>query len=167
MHRLKIATVLSAAALLLLAVPATEAATQPFSAQFKNQQTRNDPPCPGAVFCGSGQVEGYGPATYSVVPTSIGPLVGACQAVTGLVNIALSDGSGTLTLAAAGDVCYPGNSHVAPGQLHAFGNPFRLDATFEVVGGTGVFAGAGGAGTATIRGAGAVTRLVASGTLDL
>ena len=166
MHRLKIATVLSAAALLPLAVPATEAATQPFSAQFESADSQRSP-VSRCRLLRKRPVEGYGPATYSVVPTSIGPLVGACQAVTGLVNIALSDGSGTLTLAAAGDVCYPGNSHVAPGQLHAFGNPFRLDATFEVVGGTGVFAGAGGAGTATIRGAGAVTRLVASGTLDL
>jgi hypothetical protein len=82
-------------------------------------------------------------------------------------TIALTSGAGSLTIAAAGDVCFPGNSQNAPGQLHAFGNPFSIAASFDVIGGTGVFAGAGGGGTATLKGAGAQYKLTASGVLEL
>ena len=153
---------------LLLLAPTAAAQTQPFSASFKGKQTRNDPPCPGgALFCGSGSVVGYGAATFSVVPTSVGPPSGRCQPVTAVTTIALTSGAGSLTIDAAGDVCFPGNSQAAPGQLRAFGNPFSIAATFDVIGGTGVFAGAGGDGTAILTGAGAQTKLTASGVLEL
>lgn len=167
MRILKMLAALTVTGLLLLA-PTAAAQTQPFAASFKGKQTRNDPPCPGgALFCGTGSVAGYGAATFSVVPTSIGPLSGACQPVTALTTVELADGSGSLTLTAAGDVCFPGNSRAAPGQLHAWGNPFSIAATYEVIAGTGVFAGAGGGGTATLSGAGAQSKLTASGVLDL
>ena len=152
---------------LLMSAPAAQAQTEPFSASFKGKQTRNDPPCPGALFCGEGTVAGYGAASFSVIPTSIGPLEGSCQTATALTFITLADGSGSLTFSATGDVCYPGNSQNAPGALRSFGNPFNIAATYEVTGGSGVFAGAGGEGTATLKGAGAQTKLTASGVLDL
>ena len=167
MRQLKMFAALTVTCVLLLA-PSAVAQTQPFSASFKGKQTRNDPPCPGgALFCGNGSVAGYGAATFSVVPTSIGPLTGRCAPVTALTTIALADGTGSLTIAAAGEVCYPGNSQNAPGQSRSFGNPFRIAATFDVIGGTGVFAGADGGGTATLKGAGAQSKLTASGVLEL
>ena len=166
MPRFKLLTALAVVAVALTAAASANAVEAPFSAHFKGKQTRNDPPCPGAVFCGSGAVDGYGPASYSIVPTSVGPLVGSCQSVTGVVNIALADATGTLTFAAAGNVCFPGNSHAASGQLHAFGNPFAINATLAVVGGTGAFAGATGSGSAVLKGAGAATKLTIEGVLD-
>ena len=167
MRLLKMFAAVTVTCLLLLA-PTAAAQTQPFSASFKGKQTRNDPPCPGgAVFCGSGSVAGYGAATYSVVPTGVGPPAGGCQPVTAITTITLTSGAGTLTVDAAGDACFPGKSGNAPGQLRSFGNPFNIAATFEVLGGTGVFAGAGGGGTALLKGAGAHTKLTASGVLEL
>ena len=68
---------------------------------------------------------------------------------------------------ADGDLCWPGKSHDTPGSLHSFGNPTRIDATYEVTDGTGVFEGASGSGSATLRTAGAQNQLALSGVLDL
>lgn len=168
MRMLKTLIAMTVACGLLLA-SAGSAQADPLSASFKGKQTRNDAPCPGgAAFCGTGSVSGYGAATFSVLPTSIGaPDADGCLPVTALTTIDLTDGTGSLTLSAAGEACFPGNSGSAPGQLRSFGNPFRIAVTYEVIGGTGVFAGASGAGTATLRGAGAQTKLGISGELDL
>lgn len=147
--------------------PAAQAQTQPFSASFKGKQRKKDPPCATGVLCGSGSISGFGDASYSALPVSLGPLVGSCQALTALVFIDLSNGQGSLTLSADGEVCYPGKSHDSPGSLHSFGNPARIDATYEVTDGTGVFEGASGSGSATLRTAGAQNQLSLSGVLDL
>ena len=55
----------------------------------------------------------------------------------------------------------------SPGILKSFGNPFTVSITYEVIGGTGVFTGASGKGTATLHSAGAMTQLDASGVLEL
>ena len=60
---------------------------------------------------------------------------------------------------------FPGNSTNAPGSLKSWGNPFTYTATWEVVDGTGRFAGADGAGTSVMRGSGAVLRAALSGTI--
>ena len=52
------------------------------------------------------------------------------------------------------------------GLLKTFGNPFTVSIIYEVIGGTGVFAGASGEGTATLHSAGAMTQLDASGMLE-
>ena len=119
------------------------------------------------MLCGSGSISGFGDATYSALPVSLGPVAGSCQALTALVFIDLSNGQGSLTLSVDGNLCYPGKSHDAPGVLHSFGNPARIDATYEVTDGTGVFEGAGGSGSATLRTAGAQNQLAISGVLDL
>ena len=152
---------------LLLATPvAAQAQPEPFTASFKGIQKLNDPPCAGgATFCGSGSVTGYGAATYSGFPIALGPLEGSCQPLTAIALIELSDGTGSLTALADGSLCFPGKSRNAPGGLVSWGNPFRIDAAYDIASGEGVFAGADGAGTATLRGAGAQNQLEISGTL--
>jgi hypothetical protein len=152
---------------LIAIAPAAEAQTQPFSASFKGNQRLKEPPCATGVLCGSGSISGFGDATYSALPLSLGPVSGSCQALTALVFIDLSNGQGSLTLSVDGNLCYPGKSHDAPGVLHSFGNPARIDATYEVTDGTGVFEGAEGSGSATLRTAGAQNQLALSGVLDL
>ena len=147
--------------------PAAQAQVEPFDASFKGKQTRNAPPCAVGLVCGTGTIDGYGAASFSLTPTSLGPAGGACRAVTAVTLLTLSDGSGSLTLSAAGELCTPGRSASAPGMVGAFGNPLAVSATYEVIGGTGVFAGASGDGAATLTSAGARQHLSASGTLDL
>lgn len=79
--------------------------------------------------------------------------------------ITLSDGS-TLTLIETGTGCAPGNSGVAPGAARSFGNPVFVNASFTVVGGTGVFEGLTGSGTTTSLLAGESGHTSLSGTLD-
>ena len=131
MRKVVLLAVLAIAGLIAMA-PAAQAQTQPFSASFKGKQRHNDPPCAAGVLCGSGSISGFGDATYSALPVSLGPVAGSCQPLTALVFIDLSNGQGSLTLLADGAVCYPGKSHDAPGSLHSFGNPARIDATYEV-----------------------------------
>ena len=91
---------------LIAVAPAAQAQTQPFSASFKGKQTLNEPPCAAGVLCGSGSISGFGDASYSALPVSLGPVSGSCQALTALVFIDLSNGQGSLTLLADGDLCY-------------------------------------------------------------
>lgn len=155
-----------AVGLLVAAPAASQAQSEPFSASFMGVQKHNDPPCAGgASFCGSGSVAGYGAATYSGYPIALGPLGGSCRSITAIAFIDLEDGSGSLTALVNGTVCYPGRSNSAPGSSLSFGNPFRLDASYELSAGEGVFAGVTGTGTATLQGAGAQSRLEVSGTV--
>jgi len=104
MRKVALIASVSALALMLLA-PAAEAQPQPFSASFKGKQRLNDPPCAGgAVLCGAGTVSGYGAATYSAFVTGFAP-GDTCDALTALVVVDLSDGQGSLTMSAAGDIC--------------------------------------------------------------
>jgi len=66
-----------------------------------------------------------------------------------------------------GEVCYPGNSNVAPGAAKYVRQPAAGDRDFTISGGSGVFAGAPGSGTATLFAAGGVVRIAATGTLTL
>ena len=142
MRKVFLLAVLAITGLIAMA-PAAQAQTQPFSASFKGNQRLKEPPCAAGVLCGSGSISGFGDASYSAVPVSLGPLSGSCQALTALVFIDLSNGQGSLTLLADGALCYPGKSHDAPGGLHSFGNPARIDATYEVTDGTGSSRGPG------------------------
>ncbi len=166
MRKVVLLTALAIVGLIAMA-PAAQAQTQPFSASFKGNQRLKEPPCATGVLCGSGSISGFGDATYSALPVSLGPVAGSCQPLTALVFIDLSNGQGSLTLLAQGELCSPGNSQNAPGALHSFGNPLRIDATYEVTDGTGVFDGAGGNGVAALRTAGAQNQLTLSGVLDL
>jgi hypothetical protein len=155
--------VVLAAVCAVLAVSAAPAAADPFAAQFKQALRKSAPPCEEAFVCASGTVAGLGPATVYLTPTSPEPTEIGCSLFTGIARIVLADGSGTLELSATGTICFPGKSRAAPGGMRSFGNPFRLSLTFVVTGGTGVFAGAEGGGTASGQFAGAAFRLALTG----
>ena len=148
------------------------AVTDGFEAQFTQHFGRGigavSGPCTVA-FCGSGWVVGYGEAELTIIATSTSstsvPGCGFALAVTGSATIALQDGS-TLLLDEAGTYCLPGESQFAPGNLFvSYGNPLEIDATYTVIGGSGVFVGATGAGATTIHQAGDTQTAIYSGTL--
>ena len=86
-----------------------------------------------------------------------GEQVGSCFHAIFVATVELLDGSGTLVIEEDDLFCTPGVSADTPGnQLHSFGNPFTIDGTWVVSGGSGVFAGATGSGTNRSRGAGDV-----------
>lgn len=156
----------------LLAIPplAEAQTTQSFEAHFKNALQRKAPPCPGGIldFCGTGSVSGFGPASYELRPSGLTPIPNSnCALVTAEVTVTLADQSGSFTADATATVCFPGNSQNAHRSEGSFGNPFTATASFVITGGTGVFAGATGGGTATLKGAGAHSALDFAGTVTL
>jgi hypothetical protein len=168
MRRITLLAALGVVALLVIAPLAEAQTTQSFEAHFKNVQQRNAPPCPGGIldFCGAGTVSGFGPASYELQPTGVTPVPSSgCLAVTAVVTITLADQSGSFTADATATVCFPGNSQNTAKSANSFGNPFKAEGSFVITGGTGVFAGATGSGTATFRGAGAITMLDVTGTI--
>lgn len=70
-------------------------------------------------------------------------------------------------LTQTGVVCFPGQSTLAPGALRSFGNPFTLTASWTVAGGTGIFAGASGSGSAKTQNAGDGGTTTLLGTITL
>ena len=116
------------AALVAAAAPAGGAATtEPFRAELHEADVCG----PGIDLCGSGVVHGFGTATTTLAFTSFAPGPGE-TCVTGTADRAIvldRDGS-TLQLEIAGTICRQ-----------------KIDGTYEVVGGTGAFAGASGGGT--------------------
>jgi hypothetical protein len=106
---------------------ATAATTEPFRAELHEA----DVCAPGIDLCGKGVVHGFGQATTTLMFTSIAPGPGE-TCVTGTADRAVVlDGDGsTLQLEIAGTICRQ-----------------KIEGTYEVVGGTGSFAGAAGGGT--------------------
>jgi hypothetical protein len=76
------------------------------------------------------------------------------------------DGS-TLTTEEHWLICFPGWSRAAPGGLLSYGNPETSTGTYEIIGGTGVFAGITGSGTVTAKIAGDILVIHYSGTVML
>jgi hypothetical protein len=168
MRRITLLGALGVVALLVIPPLAEAQTTQSFEAHFANAQQRNAPPCPGGIldFCGTGTVSGFGPASYELQGTGVTPIPNSqCLAVTAVVTITLADQSGSFTADATAINCFPGNSQNTAKSANSFGNPFKATGSFVITGGTGVFAGATGRGTATLRGAGAHTALDATGTI--
>jgi hypothetical protein len=133
------------------------ARTASFDANFKEgfEGAAPSKPCPtgGIDPCGVGRIKGIGVATERF---ELGPVVegNPCSAFTGTTTMTLPDGS-TLVIAEVDTECTPGNSTNTPGsELHAFGNPVIGKGTWTVTSGTGVFAGATGAGTTSYVGSG-------------
>jgi hypothetical protein len=166
--RLALVVAVAAASLLVVAAPAS-ADPIPFQANFQEFFGKSAAhPCQGAFACGTGTVAGFGEATSTLNVldfSGFDPETG-CATATAERVITLEDGS-TLTLRETQTVCTPGRSTFAPGALRSFGNPVFLTSTFTVVGGTGVFAGATGSGTTTMRLAGESGHSRLSGTLDV
>jgi hypothetical protein len=110
---------------LIAALPAT-AQTQSFKADLHDNLA-----CPpGFDFCGKGLVHGFGTATTTLNFTGAVPGPGDCLTATANRTITLDSDGSTLLVAIAGTICDQ-----------------KLDASFTVTGGTGVFAGASGGGT--------------------
>jgi hypothetical protein len=174
MKRFTISSVLAVVtASVFVAAPSALAQTTTFQASFMEVAGRAAAhPCPAGadefLLCGTGTVAGFGEAT------SLTELVSFenfdpdtnCADVVWRRTITLEDGS-TLTLIETGVVCFPGNSFNAPGSNQSFGNPFRFEGTFTIVGGTGNFAGATGTGTSNIRAAGDQGHSRLSGSITL
>ena len=154
------ALILAIAALPLGFITAASAGTANFEATFTQIYSTSTCQFP-TVFCGSGTVAGVGPAISTVLLTSIAPIPGSdCRALTAVRTITLDNGSGWLTLAENGTICPP-NAAATSAQ----GNPFTVDKSYTVAGGTGVFAGAAGGGSDINRSAGNSQVSVVSGTL--
>jgi len=163
------------ATFLFLVLTGHTAASVPanFQAQFTQHFGRGAGAAGGscaAAFCGTGQVVGYGEAELTIVVTRVVPAsvvhCGFALAVTGTATIELEDDS-ALVLDETGTYCLPGGSHFAPGNFFvSYGNPLEIEATYTVVGSSGVFAGASGAGTNSIHQAGGTQMAIYWGTLS-
>jgi hypothetical protein len=117
------------------------------------------PSCPPDILnCGTGMVAGYGRATDAFAFDANDDLT---------YTITLAGGSSVTAFLSFADASTPGNSGNAPGDQFAYGNPDRIVFDAEIVAGTGVFTGATGTGTLTLRQAGNVDQLTASFDLSL
>jgi hypothetical protein len=111
--------------------------------------------CAPGTSCGSGEVTGLGQAQDVIV-------FGACGSGCDVRTLTFADGSTIVMDETASNFQTPGNSQPNP---NSFGNPFSLDLSDTIVGGTGRFAGASGtaSGQVKVAGAGAIINL--SGTV--
>ena len=150
----------------LCAFSAAPAAARSFTASFDDRIQRHDDTSGCATtFCLAKGTTSLGAATLTIDVTSFEPTGRSTAYAASIAVIRLVGDGSTLTLAQDGVVRWPGNSANAPGSLKSFGNPFTYTAAWEVVGGTGRFAGAAGTGTSVFSGAGAVQRATFSGTI--
>jgi hypothetical protein len=108
---------------------------------------------PGTSFCGSGEVTGLGQAQDVIVLDGCG---GGCDVRT----LTFADGS---TIVMHETVSNP--QELGNFNSNSYGNPFRLDLSDTIVGGTGRFAGATGTATGEVRLQGGVAVITLSGTV--
>lgn len=154
-----------------LVAPAEASTTQQLTGTFKavwplpKSEPRNAP-CQ-ELFCGSGQLAGYGGATITIDDVSLEPIDGtSCFGGDMADTIALNDGSGALALSSTGRACERGGSG-GRGGPHDFGNPalWTFHYTIDAVHSSGAFAGASGSGTTTLMFAGAIARWTVDGSI--
>jgi hypothetical protein len=156
-----------------LAFTAAASAQTTFQARVIGINPKPDPPCAPTmsspnltgIFCGSANIAGYGPATWTLngaVTSSTTP----CFSYTGTTTLQLLSGDGTLVLDETGTACSPGNSASAP-RKDWFGVGFFVNASWRVdpVASTGIFAGVTGGGTDTGHSVGTSTIVTYTGTL--
>jgi hypothetical protein len=119
---------LAALVAIATALPASAQSTQQFKAQFHD----SSPTCPpGTDLCGKGLLKGFGAVTSTLTFTSVVPGPGAsCVSGTADRVVTLDSDGSTLRLAVVGTICDQ-----------------KVAGTFEIVGGSGAFAGATGGGT--------------------
>jgi hypothetical protein len=161
-------TALTTAVLAVLAfVPIAPAAGRPLTGQFQLFFGRSTAhPCvPGAYVCGVGSLDGLGQATMTMTITGVSVFDGTCVTLTADEVITMTDGSGTLTLAEAGTFCAPSAAAVRlDNGLKSFGNPYAINLTYAVSGGSGVFNGASGTGVVSGKVAGESGQKTVTGT---
>jgi hypothetical protein len=170
-----------APALLVVALSLAFTASASAQTAFQASVTANTPkpkPCSNPGFCGTADIAGYGPATYTTIVTSETNVSSApcpppfppgsssafAYTMTDTFQL-LSDGS-TLVVDESGLVCTPGNSQagITPaGSFPAYASAsWTVDTTQPP---TGQFAGLTGSGTDAGHSAGAHLSLIYSGTL--
>lgn len=155
--RIAMGGLIVAGALALAAGTAAGATTTSFHATFHDNGSLTT--CaPTAVFCGSGVLDGFGPATTEVHPTSVVP-AGDCLIATGTRSITLNDGSGSLAMTFTGTRCPLG------GQ--GGGDRARILFGWTIVSGTGTLTGATGSGSGVNTTAGRVQVVTMTGTINL
>jgi hypothetical protein len=108
--------------------------------------------CAPGTSCGSGEVTGLGQAQDVIVFNGCG---GGCDVRT----LTFADGS-TIVMHETGS-----NPQELNSNPNSYGNPFRLDLSDTIVGGTGRFAGATGTATGEVRLQGGVAVITLSGTV--
>jgi hypothetical protein len=131
--------------------------TTRFQAVFHDIEDSCTPP---VVFCGFGNVNGYGRATTRVIARQTAPVPGtACFCVSGVRSITLEDGSGTLVSTFTGTRCPLGEG----------GHAFRIEFSYVIdsEASSGVFAGATGSGTGENTTAGNMQVVYLNGTITL
>jgi hypothetical protein len=143
---------------------------------FQASVKGNNPPpkpCPTTTFCGSANIAGYGPATWTLNGISTTPVSSGICPRTGLVpaftytattTFELLNGGGTLILDESGLVCAPGNSGSAPPQSHGFPEYASSSWTVDPLS-NGQFSGLTGSGTDALHAAGAHFSGTYTGTL--
>jgi len=154
---------------LLIEAPAGAVTTSAFRASFKETfgRAHSKQPCEHFL-CGTGTVAGYGAAMSTFDITDFAPIGDTnCADLSAVRTITLASDGSTLELDEVGTVCFPGNSSFAPGAQKSFGNPGKIETTFAVSGGSGVFDGATGSGTDSDMPAGDSGHASLSGTLTL
>lgn len=114
--------------------------------------------CAPGTSCGSGQVTGLGQAQDVIAFDACGP---GCSVRT----LTFADGSTLVLHESFSNFQTPGNSGNAPGQMVGYGNPFTLDLTDTIVGGTGRFAGASGTASGQVKVAGGTAIISLQGTV--
>jgi len=115
--------------------------------------------CPGV-----GTVQGFGRTTSSILFLS----ATHPDPATAVRTLTFDDGS-TLQIAEDEFISFhtPGNSAEAPGASVSFGNPFTVQVTWVVLGGTGFFEGATGSGLQIVQAAGDETNIRMVGTISI
>jgi hypothetical protein len=162
------AALAAAGVALALAMPAS-AGTTAFEADVQGSfGIRSSDECPPDLDCGRARIEGFGKATRTLALTGFAPnLPPGCDTVTAIERLVLVADGSTLDLALDAALCYPGASAGAQGSPRSQGDPFKATGRFVVLGGSGRFAGATGAGTLRSVGAGDAIVIHYSGTLTL
>jgi len=142
-----------------------------FNVKVQGHVTRAQGTCPdGAGLCGTAHIDGFGDAQYRWCPIASSDPSGSCGPLLGwfdygaIVTFTLYDGS-NLTLYEVGTQCTPGKSSPT-GSPKSYGNPRFLDAVWQVVSGTGQFAGLIGSGTSSGSFAGAAIQFRYGGAVD-
>ena len=114
--------------------------------------------CAPGTSCGSGEVTGLGQAQDVIAFDACGP---NCSVRT----LTFADGSTIVLHESFSNFRTPGNSGDAPGQAVGYGNPFMLDLTDTIVGGTGRFVHASGSASGQVKVAGGTAIITLSGTV--
>jgi hypothetical protein len=114
--------------------------------------------CPADASCGSGQVTGLGQAEDVIV-------FGACGPDCDVRTFTFADGGTIVMHESESNFQTPGNSQGGPGQARSYGNPFSIDLSDTIVGGTGRFTGASGSASGRVLVAGGTAQISLSGTV--